>query len=231
MAEAMTREQFRTAVADAVNGVLNVYREVDGMLRELGTALADEEPRFVPLVKRLFPSVSRKNPDARWLRSYQASVFAPADVATEAEEDDEEEDEEEDDDLDTDATSALTLRIGSGLVLARANIYDRNKAGFEPTLAISTLLRCRLDASLPTGTQLKISRARIKKLFRALDAHEGTGAMHTNVWAHPVGQPKARHKMIFDVPLGTTTPLFDVSPASLLELAARVRSDWNSATQ
>ncbi len=73
MTESLTREQFRTAVADAVSGVLNVYREVDAMFRDLTIALSDAEPRFVPLIKRMVPGAGSKNPDARYLRKLSGS--------------------------------------------------------------------------------------------------------------------------------------------------------------
>lgn len=53
--------------------------------------------------------------------------------------------------------------------------------------------------------------------------------MHTTVWAYPLGQPKAKQKMRFDIPSpGSGLPLFDVAPATLLEIAARVRSNWGA---
>jgi hypothetical protein len=105
MTEALNRDQFRVAVADAVSGVLNVYREVDTMLRDLTNALNEDEPRLVPLVRRLVPGAGSKNPDARYLRNYIASVFVPADAA-EDDLDDEDEDEEGEEVDDEDDESA-----------------------------------------------------------------------------------------------------------------------------
>ena len=65
--ESSQRKQFNVAVANAITGVLNVYREVDAMFRELTAALAAAEPRLVPFTGRkpLVPGAGSKNPE--WL--------------------------------------------------------------------------------------------------------------------------------------------------------------------
>jgi hypothetical protein len=237
MAQPLTREQFRTAVADAVNGVLNVYREVDAILRELGAALAaaDDELRFVPLVKRLVPAAGSKSPDARYLRNYHAAIFSPVDVSED--EDDEEEDEEDGDEDEGDAAAQpkrpLTIETGSGIVVARAAIYDRGTTGFEPNLVVGALMRCRVDADVALGTQLKVSRSRFRKLLRAIDGHRGAigKPIHTGVPANVVGQPKHKLKLIFDLPKPLQVyPLFEVTPDKIQGIARKVREDWIAAT-
>src|SRR5262245_14965365 len=116
MAEPLNREQFRITIAQAIDGVLNVYHEVDAMLRELAQALGADEPRFKNLVKRLVPGAG-KNPDARFLRDYYDWVFSPVD-AEEEEDDEEDEDEESEDEEDGSSKKskkALTVPAGSGV--------------------------------------------------------------------------------------------------------------------
>ena len=78
MTQDLDAKQFQQAVADAIKGVLNVYREADALLRELQNAL---EGAFVPLVKRLVPRNRRQNPDSQYLPNYLATVFVPASTA------------------------------------------------------------------------------------------------------------------------------------------------------
>ncbi|HTR55012.1 MAG TPA: hypothetical protein VMJ10_30210 [Kofleriaceae bacterium] len=226
MAE-LTREQFKTAVSDAVTGILNVYREVDTMLRELGAALGGDEPRFVPLIKKLVPGAGSKNPDARYLRNYHAAIYALAD---ESEEDEDEEEEEEGEDEEGDGASpnkkTLTIQTGGGIIVARATVYQSGSAsGFEPSLVVGALTGCRLDTSVPPGTGLKLSRSRFRKLLRVFDGHLTAGKqLKTGISTHVIDKPKEKHKLIFDVPASPhVMPLFDVTPAKIQEIAAAVR--------
>jgi hypothetical protein len=241
MTEALTREQFRIAVADAVSGVLNVYREADAMFRDISAALSDGEPRFVPFIKRLVPGSGSKSPDARYLRSYQASIFVPADAV---EEDDEEDDDEDDDEVeDADDEEAepskkekrvLTFKVGSAMLVARVAIYDRSRPAFEPNLIIGVLCNCRLDANLTPGTLLRSKPGRFKRIFRAIDAPRGvsTKPLQTVVTAQVVGQPKSKNsKLIFDAPASMRTyPLFEITSNKVQEIVTAVRKDWAAAT-
>jgi hypothetical protein len=253
MAENLTREQFRIALADAVVGVLNVYREVDAMVRELGTVLGDGSPRFAPIVKRLVPGVGRKNPDARYLREYIAAVYAPVDAM---EEEDPDEDDEEDGEGDEEegegeggsdeeegavarsAKQPLTIKAGSGIIVARATIYDRatyDRAtpAFEPNLVVAALTRCRIDVDVAPGTPFKVARWRFKRILRALDRHRWVAGkpLDTNVPAQIVGGPKTKHKLTFDLPNPLKPlPLFEVTPEQLRAIAAIVRKEWSAAS-
>lgn len=232
MAEPLTKEQFRTAIAQAVDGVLNVYHEVDAMLRELAMALAADDPRFKTLVKRLVPGAG-KNPDARFLRDYHASVFCPVD-ADEEEEDDEEDDEDGEDEDEggaKKAKKALTVPAGSGIVLVKATVYDRSTTAFEPNILVASLTNWRVSGDLVQGTQLRIARGRFRRLLRIVDAHRWTvgkvNALKTQIPVQPVGLPKGKHTLLCD--LGTQPeriPLFDVTPATVQAIAGKVRAAW-----
>lgn len=241
MTEPLNREQFRIAVADAVGGVLNVYREVDAMFREITAALSEGAPQFVPLIKRMVPGSSSKNPDARYLRNYQASIFVPADAADEDDEDDEEEDDEGEDADDDDGEPprkekrVLTFKVGSAMLVARAAIYDRSRPAFEPNLMIGALSNCRMDTNLSPGTPLKSKPGRFKRIFRAIDASRGGSGkpLQTVVTAQVVGQPKNKNsKLIFDVPATMRIyPLFDVKSETVQDIVAAARKDWAMATE
>lgn len=223
MTEPLTRDQFRIAVADAVTGVLNLYREVDAMLRELAAALGEGDPRFVPLVKRLVPGAGSKNPDARYLRNYHASVFALADAD---EEEDEEEDAEDEEDADTTPRRAVTIPAGDGIVLARASIYERSVTGFEPNLAITVLANTRIPAAVPDGTALKVIPVALKKVVRALDNQPSGKHLKTVANASVAGPHKGKHRLSFDVAERLRYPLFDVTPDKIVEIANEVRVAW-----
>lgn len=240
MTEPLTREQFRTAVADAVSGVLNVYREVDALFRDISAALSDGEPRFAPFIKRIVPGSGSKNPDARYLRNYQASIFVAAADATEEDDDEDDEDDEEGaDDEEAEPSRkekrVLTFRVGSAMLVARAAIYDRSRPAFEPNLMIGTLANCRLDANLAPDTLLRSKPGRFKRIFRVIDAPRGAPGrpLQTVVTAQVVGQPKNKNsKLIFDAPAAMRIyPLFEITSDKVQEIVTAVRRDWVAATE
>jgi hypothetical protein len=233
MAEDLTREQFQAAVADAVAGVLNVYREVDTMLRELGTALAEAPPAFAQ-VKRVVPGAGRKNPDARYLRNYVAAFYMPASVADEEEDDEDDEGEDDDEESSAPNKKVLSINKGGSILIASAAIYDRNVAGFEPNLLVAALTKCRSEPDVPADSVFKVPRARLKRIVRAVGVYKaGSGKpLRTEAIVQVDGQPKgrAKHMLVFDVaePL-QRYPLFEVTPERIAEIAATVRAAWTSA--
>lgn len=237
MAE-LTQEQFRIAVADAAAAVINVYREVDAMFRELGVALGEGDPGFKTLVKRLVPGANRKNPDARYLRNYVAWVFAP--IAAEQEEDEDDEEGEGEDEEEEDAPKqkrAILLPVGSGIVLARAAIYDRGAtvgAAFEPHLMIAVLKNCRVDVPTDPGAEVRVPRSRFKTILSALGRHtEPPGKPFLTgvpVQLEGQGKGKAKYRLVFDLPHAARRyPLFDVTPGKIAELAGATRAIWTGA--
>jgi hypothetical protein len=232
MAEPLTREQFQLALAEAVTGVLNVYREIDAMFRELSAALGEGEPRLTPLVRKLVPPAGNKNPDARYLRNYHAWVFAPANEMEEEEEDDDEEEGDEEEGEGKKPKRTLAIKIGTGLVIARATVFDRGVSSFEPNFVVGTLLRCRVDSDVEPGTELKIGRGRFRKVLRAIDSHRGGAAkpVQTNVPVS-IGNQKNKHKLVFDMPnLWYREPLFDITPTRIHEMAKMVCATMNTPT-
>ncbi len=235
MAEPLNQEQFRITIAQAVDGVLNVYHEVDAMLRELAQALGADEPRFKTLVKRLVPGAG-KNPDARVLRDYDAWVFSPVDAE---EEEDDEEDEDDDGEDEEDGSSrkskkALTVPAGSGVVLARVAIYDRGSSAFEPHLLIASLKNWQVTGDAAPGTPIRIGRGRFRKLLRIVDGHRWAAGklvntIKTQIPVQPMGQPKGKHTLLCDLAAAPERrPLFKVTPATIQEIAREVRLAWGA---
>lgn len=224
MTEQLTREQFKVAVSDAVTGILNVYREVDTMFRELTATLDASEPRVAPFTGRkpLVPGASGKNPDSYYLRNYRAWIYSPA-TEIEDDEGEEEEEEVEDDEDENESTKKgpLTLAEGTGLVAVRATIFDRAVSNFEPNLVVGTLLRCRVDPVVPAGTELKIKRGLFKKVLREIDKVGAAKTVKTSIPV-TVGSVKNKHKLVFDMPgPWTRYPLFDITPATVQESRKR----------
>lgn len=237
MTDTLTQDQFRTAVADATAAVLNVYREVDAMFRELAAALADGEPSFSMLVKRLVPGSGRKNPDARYLRNYVAAVFAPVNSVPEdeEEEDGEDEEEEEEDAPKTKQKRAILVPVGSGIVLARAAIYDRSVPNFEPHLMMAVLTNCRVDVPTEPNAQVRVPRSRFKTIQSALGRHRASPGQPfpTGVPVQLEGQPKnkPKHRLVFDLPHPVRRyPLFELKPDKVIEVAHATQEAWRTAT-
>lgn len=236
MADPLSREDFRTAIAQAVDGVLNVYHEVDAMMRELTMALAAEEPRFGTLVKKLVRGAGRKSPDARFLRDYHASVFSPADSAED--EDEEEKDEEEEDDEEGGAKKArkpLTVPAGSGVVIARAAIYDRSSTTFEPTLTVASLRNWQTSTDIAPGTPLRIRRGDFRRLMRDIDRHRWaagrTNTLKTTIPVHLTATAKGKPTLVCELASAPERiPLFDITPATVLEIAGKVRATWGPSS-
>ena len=231
MTEPLSREQFNVAVADAIIGVLNVYREVDAMFRELTAALAAGEPSLVPFTRRkpLVPGAGSKNPDGYYLKSYRAWIYAPAAALEEDEgEEDDESGEDDDEEDETEKKGPLALAEGTGLVAVRATIFDRGISGFEPNLVVGTLLRCRVDPVVPASTELKIRRGHLKRVLRDIDKASGAKTVKTTVPV-TVGNVKNKHKLVFDVPgPWNRYPLFDINAAMVQDIATTVRTNLKS---
>lgn len=228
MAELLTREQFNTAVADAIAGILNVYREVDAMFRELTAVLAATEPRLAPLTgkKALVPSAGGKNPDSYHLRNYHARFYAPMSEIDEDEGEDSDYDSEdgEDEEAEPKKKNPLTFAEGTSLVAVRAMVFDRGVSNFEPHLAVGTLLRCRVDPVVPAGTELKVKRNLFKRVLRELDKVGSATTVKTTVPV-TVGKVKNKHMLVFDTPgPWTRYALFDITPATVQDIAAAIRT-------
>lgn len=224
MTEQLTKDQFNVAVSDAVAGILNVYREVAAMFRELSSALGAAEPRLAPLMKRaLVPGAHSKNPDARYLRSYHAYVYALSNDADD-DDDEEEDDDADDEDREVDRKSPLAIKIGDPLVMVRATIFDQSSASFEPNVVVGTLLRCRVDSNVTEG-ELKIGPGRLRKVLRAIDSHRvSSKPVQTNIPV-TVGNQK-NNRLVFDMPKPWTRhALFDMTPTAVQEIAKAVRSE------
>jgi hypothetical protein len=234
LADPLSREQFRTAVAQAIDGVLNVYHEVDAMLRELAMALGTDQPRFSTLVKRLV-SGAGKNPDARFLRDYHAWVFSPADSLEEEDEEDEEEDAEDDGEGgERTARKPMTVLAGSGVVIARAAVYDRSTTTFEPTLTIASLKNWQASADVPGGTPLRIRRGNFRRLMRDVDRHRWSAGkvntLKTTVPVHLTGTVKGKPTLVCELArTPERIPLFDITPAMVREIACKVRATWGTS--
>lgn len=228
MAEELDAAQFQRAIADAIKGVLTVYREAEALLRELQGVLRNGSPAFVPLVERVAPGVRRAEPGTRYLRSYVASVLAPI-GATDIEEDGEDEDDDEDLDDDeggeTKTAKQLTLRVGAGILIPRVEIYGSGRSDFVPSLTMTSLTRSWVVPELPVGTPLKVPRGRFRKILRLMDKSGGKN-IDARVSVHVLNKPKEKHKIGFTMAPVQRYPLFDVTPDKLEAIAAEVRTHW-----
>jgi hypothetical protein len=230
VSESMTELEFRQAVAAAVRGVLNVYREADALLRELAEAFAATEASFGVVAKRITPGVSRRSPDARYLRSYLATVLAPrtadAEVLGDAGDDDDEDGEE--DEGEERPTKVVIVPTGGSLVVTRVAIYDPDQAeGFEPNLRVTVLSNCRAASQdVAADAAFRVRRSLFRRIVRAADGASAESVQPKGT-ATLEGPKKQRTALAFDV---ATPPivksLWSVAPDELPTLAAQVASAW-----
>lgn len=229
MADELDAVQFQRAIGDAIKGVLAVYREADALLRELQALLRGGAPRFVTLADRIAPGARRGEPGTRYLRSFVASVLAPADateVDDDLEEDLEEEEEDEEDSETVVAKKTLTLRVGSGLLIPRVEIFGSGSKDFVPSLVITSLIRSNVVPDLPVATPLKVSRSRFRKIVRLIDKSDGK-TIDPRVAVHVLNKPKEKHKLGFTMAPALRYPLFDVTPDKLETIADQTRKLWS----
>lgn len=234
MSEAMTESEFQRAVAAAVRGVLNVYREVDAFLREFAAAMEGVEPHFIVAAKRIVPGVSRKNPEARFLRSYLATVLAPPTVEGDGEDEppEDEDDDGDDEEAEERPSRKIVVPTGGSLIVARVAIYDPDHAdAFAPNLRITLLGDCRAKADgVASDARFRIKRGLFRRIVRAAD--DAT-----------IGVVEPRGTAIIDVPKKTRTglrftvatapivlPLFGLAPDDVPTLAAQVAREWRALT-
>lgn len=227
----LDEKQFQRAVAEAIRGVLNVYREADALLRELRDGLRAGTPAFSPIADRVVPG-PRGDSDARYLRRYIATILSPSTAVAEDEPEEDEPDEEDEDEDDAgDGKSKkkklLTLDVGASLLVARVSLYGPGGVEFVPKLTITSLRNVRLDGG-PTSGPLKMSRNRYRKLVRIIDTQEpGPGVFRPKLSTHPVNAPKDKRGLVFDVPAPPLTfPLFTLTPQRLEAVADEVRHSW-----
>jgi hypothetical protein len=230
MTDELDATQFQRAISDAIKGVLAVYREADALLRELQGVLRSGSPGFVTLADRVAPGARRGEPGTRYLRSFVASVLAPADAAEVEDELEDDVEDEEDEDEDNDAPAAkktLTLRVGTGLLIPRVEIFGSGAKDFVPSLVITSLIRSRVLPELPVDTPLKVSRSRFRKIVRLIDKSDGK-TIEPRVSVHVLNKPKEKHKLGFTMASPLCYPLFDVTPDKLEAIADQTRKVWSS---
>ena len=230
MSEAMTEVEFRHAVAVAIKGVLNVYREADALLRELAAALEATEPRFAVVAKRVVPGVSRKSPDARYLRCYLSAVLAPSNTDAEVIGDagDEEDEDGEEDEGEERPAKVVVVPTNGSLIVARVAIYDPDHAeGFEPNLRVTVLGNCRAATKgVAADAAFRVRRNLFRRIVRAADG-ASVGPVRPKGTATIEGPKKVRTSLEFDL---TTPPivrsLFSIVPDEVPTLAAQIATAW-----
>lgn len=169
-------------------------------------------------------------------RDYHAWFFAPVDASEDEDDEDEDEGDDDDDSAAEKPKKALTVETGSGILLARASIYDRSTSTFEPNLCVAGLMHCRVNTDVASGTLIRISRSRFKKVVRAVDgfrwvAGKSMNTLNTRAPVQLVGQQKGKHTLLCDLPnVPERHPLYDLTPAKVEEIVNKVRSAWSLAS-
>src|SRR3954467_569096 len=95
----LTAEQFQLSVAAAIEGVENLYRQVDLLIAEVREQLA-EDPDPLKLIRGTLGKAGKEDSKRVIVRYEYGALFEPADDEEGLDEEDDEDDDSEDEDAD-----------------------------------------------------------------------------------------------------------------------------------
>jgi hypothetical protein len=228
---AMTRQEFRAAVAASIENVTHLYGEVGKLWVDLRESLKSGSPALVPVGGISFKPP--KAPDRVVVRTSLGQVF---DDSIDADEEDEEvEEAEEPEDEDEDASTRqprgpLVITPATKFLLVQTMLADGAHQGFEPVVRCMLIGGWKLgDAAAP---DFQIARWQLRRIIAAV----GPGARRDDVLrskahAKAVGRKFSGNRVSLTVLSDVhSMPLFDVrSGTDIANLANQCRSLWQAA--
>ncbi|MBX3248009.1 MAG: hypothetical protein KF901_12585 [Myxococcales bacterium] len=188
----LKRDEFKEAVGTAVRAVLDLYSEVDALLRELDTAMGQHGFVAWPVI----PGSGKGRETNRILREWKGRLYVRGEdgIAGDEEEEGEEGDggDESDDEQEDDRRRAGPRDVpqGSALAFVRVRIYHPRESGFEPELLCGVLSKARLACpGYPPNEPFRIKRGVTRRILSQIDRgmKEGNTELRT---AAPVIVPK-----------------------------------------
>jgi len=200
----LTKEQFANAASTAVRAVLDLYGEVDALLRELdGTMRANGFQAW-----SVIPG-SKKADTNRILREWKGRLY----VGASGDEGDEEEDAEEIDAPEEDEAEVENGRRsgpreipqGSAVAFVRARVYRARELAFQPEILYGVLTEASAPIDgLDPDEPLRLQRGSIRRILAPLEVSTTVGKeLRTSA---PVIAPKGRKMRASNRPLCFNVP-------------------------
>lgn len=242
----LTAEQFQLAVAAAIEGVENLYRQVDLLIAKLREQLA-EDPDPLALIRGTLGKSGKEDSKRVVVRYEYGALFEPA---TEDEEELDDEDDEDDDSEDEDVDGSVTSKskgkrkggrhdivAGQPLLAVRIGMFDpRKRTSFAPEVQFAVMTDWALgDSTSQADDRFSLQSYMLRRVTRALADRTGmpSGArIKTSAAARSItGTSKGKsRKLTCALPAGVeAVPLYSINNAEALEkLADRIKVMWSS---
>lgn len=243
----LTAQQFQEAVAAAIEGVENLYRQVDLLIAKLREQLA-EEPDPLKLVRGTLGKSGKEDSKRVVVRYEYGALFEPATGDDEDldDEDDVVDDDAEDEDVDDSVGSKSKgkhkgggheIVAGQPLLAVRIGMFDpRKRASFTPEVQFAVMSDWALgDSAAQPDDRFRLQSYMLRRVARALADRTGApkaSRIKTNAAARSTsGASKGKsRKLSCALPAGVEAfPLYSINNAEALEtLADRIKAMWSS---
>lgn len=242
----LTAEQFQLAVAAAIEGVENLYRQVDLLIAKLREQLA-EDPDPLALIRGTLGKSGKEDSKRVVVRYEYGALFEPA---TEDEEDLDDEDDEDDDSEDEDVDDSVASKsqkkrkgrrheivAGQPLLAVRIGMFDpRKRTSFAPEVQFAVMSGWALgDSTSQADDRFTLQSYMLRRVTRALADRTGMPSgtrIKTSAAARSIsGTSKGKsRKLTCALPAGVeAVPLYSINNAEALEkLADRIKAMWSS---
>jgi hypothetical protein len=242
----LTAEQFQLAVAAAIEGVENLYRQVDLLIAKLREQLA-EDPEPLTLIRGTLGKSGKEDSKRVVVRYEYGALFSPA---TDDEEDLDDEDDEDDDPEDEDVDEAVAstskgtrkggryeIVAGQPLLAVRIGMFDpRKRTSFAPEVQFAVMSDWGLgDSTSQADDRVSLQSYMLRRVTRALADRTGMPSgtrVKTSAAARSIaGASKGKsRKLTCALPAGVeAVPLYSINNAEALEkLADRIKAMWSA---
>jgi len=230
--QVITRKDFAEAASTAVQAVLNLYGEVDALLRELDTAM--QERGFTAWIVN--PGTKKVNRKNRILREWRGRIYV-RDTGEDEDAGDEVDDAESADDdseeEDTSRSGPREVAGGSAIAFARVRVYRANQQEHEPDLIFGVLADARVKVEgLDPAEPFRLKRSVLQRILAPLE--HTTSAGSKGLPTAPVIVPKGKRVKAKDRLLYFSTPvpfeqvaLYDIEARERVrEIAGKLHDAW-----
>lgn len=162
--EHLTAEQFAQAVSTAVRAVLDVYAEIDTVLRTIDAKMKEEGYQAWHVI----PGSRKGAEHNRVLREWKGRFYVRA---VDGAEQDEEADEEAEDGEEERSRGPREIPPMTPIAFVYARVYRAHDASFAPCLRYGVLEKARLAKEQPpTNQPLYVKRSHMRRVLAAVDA-------------------------------------------------------------
>jgi len=241
MSNAITREEFASAVASAISSIHHLYREVDRLITGLRDRLA-EEPNSLAFLAGAFSKAGRDQ-TRRIIRNEYGALFTPAigddDEVDEDEDEIEDEGDEPEEELNHKPRKGIPAQIGASqaLLAVRIVVYDpQTRESFEPQVQYAVMNHWSVgNKPWDSKEVFEVRKTVLKRVPRALGGSDLTKGSKLTTKATVKSSPGAKRadgrQLCCLLPVGVKTiPLYALDTADALDrLGEDMKLMWNSA--